>query len=144
MNKMFKFVLYKCTENECMYLWYACHILVYAIISMNFCQYPPLLWRYIKQRAWEFKVLMKRNLSLSYLKEHLKRQSNIFCSFLASFLRYFCLFDMQIKHIYVTVCHIVHNELSEKAIYLCYWQTKSLENIRLVWWEKHRHIIRFN
>ena len=28
-----------------------------------------------------FKVLMKRKLSLSYLKEHLKGQSNFFCSF---------------------------------------------------------------
>ena len=41
-------------------------------------------------------------MKLSYLKEH------------------FSLFDMQIKHIYVTMCHIVHNELSEKVIYLCY------------------------
>ena len=36
--------------------------------------------------------------------------------FFASFSRYFSLFDMQIKHIYITVCHIVHNELSEKVI----------------------------
>ena len=54
-------------------------------------------------------MLMKRNLT-----------SFAVFGFLASFLRYFSLFDKQIKHIYVTVCDIVHNELSEKVIYLCY------------------------
>ena len=35
---------------------------------------------------------------------------------------------MQIKHIYVTLCHIVHNELSEKVIYLCYYQSKLIKS----------------
>ena len=34
---------------------------------------------------------------------------------------------MQIKHIYVGVCHIVLNELSEKVIYLCYYQSKLIK-----------------
>ena len=38
---------------------------------------------------------------------------------------------MQIKHIYVTVCHIVHNELSEKAKYLCYCQTKPQSDVNM-------------
>ena len=33
------------------------------------------------EKKGAFKVLMKRKLSLSYFKEHLKWQSNIFCSF---------------------------------------------------------------
>ena len=56
---------------------------------------------------WLFKVLMKRKLSLFYLKEtqNDKVTSFVVFGFLASFLRYFSLFDMEIKHIYVTVSH---------------------------------------
>ena len=45
------------------------------------------------------------------------------CSFVALFLRYFSLFDMQIK---IVMSH-VHNDLSEKVIYLCYYQTKLIQ-----------------
>ena len=41
------------------------------------------------------------------------------------------LFTRFIIYFYITVCHIVHNELSEKVIYLCYWQTKSFKNIQI-------------
>ena len=79
-----------------------------------------------------FKVPMKRKLSLSFLKENLKWQSNIFCSFgfpcfvfeIFEFVWYVNLTDT------ITLRH-THNDLSQKIIYLCYCQTKTLNIYRL-------------
>ena len=88
-----------------------------------------------------FKVPMKQKLSLSYLKEVLKRQNNILCSFS------FPCFVFEISSVCL-ICKLniltshVRNDLSEKVIYLCYWQTKSLKKSTcLVLWEKHTHLI---
>ena len=72
-----------------------------------------------------FKVPMKQKLSLSYLKEVLKRQNNILCSFS------FPCFVFEISSVCL-ICKLniltshVRNDLSEKVIYiyLCYYQTK--------------------
>ena len=82
---------------------------------------------------------------------------------LASFLRYFSFSDMQITHMtYATlVCkilfiffnqssiilclilHLVAVNLYLNVMYLCYYKTKSLQNVHmcLVSWEKHTHMI---
>ena len=57
-------------------------------------------WHHLLKENWTLKS------SLSSLKEHLKEQSKLSFSFwfLASFLRYFSFFDMQITH----TTHITH------------------------------------
>ena len=62
------------------------------------------------------KVLMKRKLSLSYLKEVFKWQSNNLCSFWFSWF---------VFEIFQFVWYA--NDLSEKVIYLCHYQTKLIQ-----------------
>ena len=63
-----------------------------------------------------FKELMKRKLSLSYLKEVFKWQSNNLCSFWFSWF---------VFEIFQFVWYA--NDLSEKVIYLCHYQTKLIQ-----------------
>ena len=80
-----------------------------------------------------FKVPMKRKLSLSFLKENLKWQSNIFSSFwFPCFVFEIFEFVWYVNLTYtITLRHTLHNDLSQKILYLCYFQTKTLNIYRL-------------
>ena len=112
----------------------ACHILVYGIISMNLCQYPPLLWD--NENILTFKAVFELTPSDT-------QTSFEVLGFRASFLRYFSLFHMQIKHIYVTVCHMcVFSELSE-VTYLCFFAIDIRNHLKIYMFgvvgETHTH-----
>ena len=76
---------------------------------------------------------MKRKLSLSFLKVNLKWQSNIFFSFwFPCFVFEIFGFVWYVNLTYnITLRHTLHNDLSQKIIYLCYCQTKTLNIYRL-------------